>query len=336
MTQKIYISDRGLSLASGQKAADLLYATLSHLSLSQVDEDTLLESENYQGQHPFFSFLPHAPGVEELVSEALDQLKKLSPDCDQLFVILPDASQPSYPALQLALHGQPLPDNCILLSPAQLGKKLHQACQALLESNLKRLTLFGLDSLPHPPVAQHYLQNQRLRTQDFADGQILGQGWAWFTLGGIPSESENAVEWKRAAFQQAPRMDTDDLPSGKTLAACIQQVLEEDEQPLTKPRVWLHASGHTPQSDLETFLAHRQLWSTQGTPFRRLHHLLPARTLGQLGAAAFPMAVNLACERLYFPLDPAQEILLMDSQEDGTRLAVYLHASFTSTKGSLS
>lgn len=336
MTKRIHISDRGLSVTCGQNATDLLHATLSQLNLSQEDENTLIESEDGGVHHPVFSRLPDHPSEEMLIDEVLDQLEQLSRTSDQLWLLLPDASQPNYPPLHLALYGKQLPSNCTPLSPEQLGERLQQGCQTLRQGGLNRLTLLGVDSLTSLSVAQYYLQNQRLRTQDYADGQILGQGWAWFTLSNEPAPQEPVVEWKQAAIQQAPLRDADGLPSGQMLAACIQKALEQPEQPLAKPHVWLHASRHTPEADLETFLAHRQLWSTKGTPFQNLQHLLPARTLGNLGVAALPMAINLACERLFFPLQPVQEILLMDSQPDGTRLAIHLQKSTTPTTGSTS
>lgn len=333
MSQRVFVQEHGMLLPSGDSAQALLCATLAGVSAVSVIKDIAVAVGSDPRAHlPRLACMPDSAEWEEYLLQAIEARLARS---DLLLLVMPEEGEPQYGWIAEVVS-QADPDGKIeQVSGARLATVLAGHVDHLRAGEWASLSVLGVDSLVHPVSVMQRAGAGLLQTDKFPDGRAAGEGFAWFTLTTQPAP----VEWISHAAGSEPQVAEQIPASFAGLAETIRSIPEA--QP-SRPRLIIHARAQTPQDDLEWHHASQRLWPNRLAPRDNLamrkgerdapqpaappwqQHLKPAAVVGELAAAAMPMAVALACERLCWPLSPAHEALVVDAGEQQSRLAVQL------------
>ncbi|MBA3981062.1 MAG: hypothetical protein C0462_10725 [Alcanivorax sp.] len=324
MTATLYITDYGVMLPTGNHPGALLAATLGGQQCARI-EDTLMVPTANGAAMPVIAQAPSGqPGLIEQARERLAQWH------DQpVLLVLPASDQHQHSRLYGALKPAIGP-HVRITSPCQLAEPLEQLAQQLTARDMASPTnsamVLAVDDLLTQDALLSLHQDGELRTDQQPLGRVPSQGMAWFELrsdDATPDTAPDAViQWLAHGAGQETNFQYIGVAPLQGLANSIKQCLHGEATP-NRPEVVVHARAQTPAEQLEWYHARQRVWpDDRHLPPMEL--LSPALTHGDLGAASLVAAVVTACERLRFPLKPAQDALVIDTAEHGSRIAVAL------------
>lgn len=320
MQANIYVIDYGVSLATGNKVESLLHATMARLPLVKADPATPLLKPGDDASH-----LPVQLSCfddPELLWEAANNHLSSHLNSDiGLLLLLPDPSEPQAEDIFQGLSETLAAPGVITAYPSELSTKFDQALTSLQQGEIDTLTLVGVDSMVNYSVMTEWLTSGQLRTQLYPDGRAVGEGMGWFTLSLQPGDTGEAIEFHSGTWADEPVQErtTEFQGLALSLLPLIQSGL------LTEPDTWVYSRLQTPSDTLQAFMGFQYHWGNQN--FKKLEQLCPARQIGDLGVAAWPVAMALACERLSFAAYPKQQVLVSDSRPDGKHFSALLIAN---------
>lgn len=334
MSRPVFVSEYGVLSPGGDSPLALLSATLSGVSAVNVIKDLAVAvGSDYRAHFPRLACLPGALEWEDRVELALRHLLDQS---HPVLLITPDQGAPQFSWMRDVLSLADPEGRLEWVTVDALASVLSRQVIRLRAGEISALSVFGLDSLVHPVNVMQLAASAQLQTDKLPDGRAVGEGFAWFTLSCQPAP----VEWLADAAGVEPNAGEMMPASLLGLADTISALKEDGELP--RPRLIIHARAQAPQDDLEWHHASQRLWPARLAPRENLamrkgeqqapqpapppwqQHLKPAKVTGELGAAAFPMAIALACERLCWSLAPAPQALVVDAGAQQARCAVWL------------
>lgn len=349
MSQAVFIQDYGVWLPTGDSARGLLCATLAGVPAVNVEKTLALAvGDDTRAHNPCLAVLPEEMDLQEQLEERLEALAE---SCEQILVTLPDVEQERHRRLLALLESLSLSDKIkdrlLIHRQGACYGPFADLLAALRSGDVASFALLGVDSLVHPTTLQHYAAAGTLRTDKLADGVALGEGMAWcrFTREAGPYRWQNesrGTEPNHAAITPIALAGLAD-----TLAYLVP------EAPLPRPSLIVHSRAQTPKDDLEWHHARQRLWPQRLAPRVNLamrkgeldapqpepqpyqQQLKPALQVGELGAAALPAAIALACERLGWPLQPAEQALVVDRGDNGERFAALIDHCREAQEGSV-
>lgn len=317
MPAEIHVLDSGVLLATGQQTLPLLLATMAELPLLAPDENTVLPQQE-ELHVPVLLSYSSEPRI--LLDAALPLLQAKANEGFPVLLLLPAPAEPQYKTLFKALQTLQNKAGIELVTPDRLPERLGTALDDLQQGRIKQFTVFGLDSLTGLATLYRHLEQRRLRTQLRPDGRAAGEGCGWFTLGLASTEQQPGIRWQSGSWTTEPATPPNTTHEYRGLAASLAPLLQ---QALPEaPDTWAYARRQTPEDDLEAFMGFQHHWGNRG--YYSLEQLCPARRLGDLGAAALPVAVALACERLTFKPYPKTSVVVSDSHPDGRHFSLLL------------
>ena len=322
MSLPLHISDYGVLLPAGNHPGALLAAVLAGQACTRI-EDTLMVPTANGPAVPVTARPPTAlPGLLEHARTLLAPWQDTP-----VLLVLPDPTHTRYRRLLAALDPA-LGPHCHLTSPRQLAEALTQQLQHLHAGEHSVLTVLALDDLLTQDALLALNQTGTLRTDQQPLGRAPAQGMAWFRLcADDPGTGDTVIRWLGHSASEEPNADQIGSAPLLGLANAVTQCLAHDAAP-ERPEVVVHARAQTQAEQLEWYHARQRVWpNDQHLPAMEL--LCPALTCGDLGAASLVAGVVTACERLRFPLKPATDTLVVDSAEQGSRIALALSRSPT-------
>lgn len=319
MSIELYVTASGVALATGHQARALLLATQAGLPLLAQDPTLPLILPG-RDEAPIPVLLRYSDDPEHLSKTALPLLQEKASEEHPVLVLLPDPAEPQYPLLKAALHPLEAIPGLKWVHPAALPDRLGAALNDLEQGRIQQFTLFGIDSLVGSPLLSAWLQQGRLRTQYNPDGRATGEGWGWFTLSRTAPEQQPAIRWQTGEWATEPASTHNTAREYHGLALSLAPLLQQALP--GEPDTWVYSRRQTPEDDLEAFMAFQYHWGNTG--YDHLEHLCPARCIGDLGVAALPVAVALACERLAFKPYRKTSVVVSDSHPDGRHFSLLL------------
>lgn len=317
MSAEVYVTDYGVSLATGDSALDLMLACMADLPLLVPDTNLPLGSASDESHYPVL--LRYSDTVGLLPEKACLILEEKALSSDLILLLLPGKTEPQYPQLKAGLQDVMNLSRIEIVYPHQLQKQFGLALKDLQQGHINQLTVLGLDSMIGSALMFDWMEQGKLRTQLNTDGRAVGEGLGWFTLGRQATEQHPVIrlhigEWISEATAPSHRS-----PEYHGLALSMQPLLQHLGK---EPGTWVYSRRQTPEDDLEAFMAFQYHW---GHPkYRQLEQLSPARQTGDLGTAALPAAIALACERLVFRHYKKTSALVSDSHPDGYHFSLLL------------
>ena len=321
MNAALYITDYGALLPTGNHPGALLAAVLAGQTCTRM-EDTLMVPASRGAAMPVTARLPAPlPGLLDLTLRLLASWQDAP-----VLLVLPDPAQRQhhslFTTLKPAVHA-----HCHLTTPRQLPDALAWQAQRLHTGEHTCLTVLAVDDLLTRDCLLALNQSGALRTDQHPLGRAPAQGLAWFQLTAAKSDTDTNIAWRGLHANEEPNHNQIGSAPLHGLAHCLKQCLEDESTP-ARPEVVVHARAQTQAEQLEWYHARQQVWpDDRQQPAMEL--LCPALTHGDLGAASLAAAVVLACERLRFALKPATDALVIDTTEQGGRLALTLSRSAT-------
>lgn len=319
MATEVHVTDYGVSLAIGNTANEVMLASMADLPVLTPDSNLLLSSTDHEeSHHPVL--LRHSYNSAILLEEACLALKGKASNSGLTLLLLPSESDPQYPEIKASLKSMIGAPEVKAVPPHQLQKHLEPALTSLQQGDIEQLTVFGLDSMAGTAVMSDWLEQGKLRTQLNPDGRAVGEGFGWFTLSRKePDEQQPAIRWRSGKCISEPTERGNGSREHHGLALSLQPLLQHIGK---EPDTWVYSRRQTPLDDLEALMAFQYHWGN--TKQKQLEQLCPARKTGDLGAAALPVAVALACERLAFERYKKSSALVSDSHPDGRHFSLLL------------
>lgn len=334
MSRPVYVQESGVLLPSGDSASALLCATVAGVSaVNVVKELAVAVGSDNRAHLPRMACFSDEVEWEDNLALILEGLLAVG---QPVLLIAPDKNAPQSRWIQEVLAQSNLAERVEQISAEGLGKMLSLQVRRLRAGEISGVSVLGVDRQVHPVNVMQQAADAKLQTDKLPDGRAAGEGFAWFTLGSEPA----AVQWLSEAAGAEPNAQAGVPVSLQGLADTLSALSLEEE--LRRPRLIIHARAQTPQDDLEWHRASQRLWPNRLAPRDNLamrkgqkagpqppsppwqQHLKPAHAVGELGAAALPMAIALACERLCWSLTPAHEALVVDAGNHTHRSAVWL------------
>lgn len=319
MLTDVYVIDSGVALATGHHVSDLLLATMADLHLLVTDTDLQVIQPGWEEvQAPVL--LGYPAGHELLLDEAYTALQEKINEGFPILLLLPNKKDPQYDFIRSTFSA--LLVNCQLLKAitlTDLPDDMSRLINDLKQGTLEQFTVFAIDSLVGSALFSAWPSNDPLRTQKYPNGRAAGEAWGWFTLSRVAPQ-QPAIIWQGGHWSSDPRVAHNETHEYHGLALSVEPLIQQGV--LEKPDVWIYSRRQTPRDDLEAFMAFQYHWGS--ADFNELEQLCPARQLGDLGVAAFPVVVALACERLNFAFYPKKSVLASDSQCNGTHFSFLL------------
>lgn len=320
MLTDIYVIGSGVALATGRHASELLLATMADLNLLVTDTDLQVIQPGWEEvQTPVL--LGYPAGHELLLDEAYTALQEKINEGFPILLLLPDKKDPQYDFIRSTFSA--LLVNCQLLKAitlTDLPNDMSRLINDLKQNTFEQFTVFAVDSLVGSALFSAWPSNDPLRTQKHPNGRAAGEAWGWFTLSRVVPQQQPAIVWQGGHWCSNPIATDNEAYEYQGLALSIEPLIQQGI--LEKPDVWIYSRRQTPRDDLEAFMAFQYHWGNTG--FHELEQLCPARQIGDLGVAAFPVVVALACERLNFSFYPKKSVLASDSQGNGTHFSFLL------------
>lgn len=334
MTRPVHVAGYGVFLPSGETTGALLSACLAGVSAINVIKDLAVAVGNdYRAHLPRLACLPDTIAWEESLQEVLQALLALP---HPVLLITPDNGAPQWPWIENVLSQVDPQGRCQRVAETGMAEVLVRQVARLRAGEIDGLSVLGVDSLTHPVTVMDLAAAGALQTDKLPDGRAAGEGFAWFTL----SAGHGPVGWQSEAAGVEPYAGAMQPPALQGLSDTLQALSQKEAMP--RPRIIVHARAQTPQDDLEWHHASQRLWPSRLPPRDNLamrkgehpapqpatppwqQHFKPANVVGEVGAAGFPMAVALACERLCWPLVPVDQTLIVDAGVQQARCAVLL------------
>ncbi|RUO33726.1 hypothetical protein [Aliidiomarina soli] len=318
MQTNIYVTDYGVLLATGMKTEALLLATMARLPLMKVDPTTpLLRPGDAESHLPVqLTCCDNPEFLWEAVNDVVQQKANTN---HSVILMLPDPAEPQGDEVNQGVSESIDVPGVTTAYPGQLFTQFERALDQLQRGDIDLLTCIGVDSLVSHPLMAEWLRSGRLRTQQYPDGRAVGEGMGWFTLGLQPGQ-DGAVQFYPGAWTSEPVHQRSKEYQGLALSVApfVQSILTEE------PDSWVYSRCQTPDDTLQAFMGFQYHWGNRN--YKRLEQLFPARQAGDLGVAAWPVAVALACERLAFTPSPKQTAIVSESHPDGQHRSVLLRS----------
>lgn len=338
MKQAVFVQDYGVCLPTGDSARGLLCAALAGVPAVRLEKTLALAvGDDSRAHHPCLAVLPDALDLQAQLDA---QLAVLADTCDQVLLVLPDIKQERYRRVSGWLDDVERSDGAqekwIISHQTDGHAQFARLLVALREGSVASFALLGVDSLSHPATLQHYAAAGRLRTDKSADGAALAEGLAWCRFTAMAGR----YRWESESTGVEPNHATLAPVALTGLADTLASLVPEGKLP--RPSLVVHSRAQTQQDDLEWHHASQRLWpqrlsaranlamrkgeldAPQPDPQPHQQHIKPALQVGDLGAAALPAAIALACERLSWPLQPTEQALLLDNGDQGERFAALM------------
>jgi len=324
MPSSFYVTDYGVELAPGESSQDVLLACMAELPLLQTAEDLLLNDESSGEMHQPV-LLRYASNPELLSDTAYQFLKKTMSVQTPVLFVFPDEEQPQQALSIKTFQDLAQQPGLYCLKSSQLEQAFSQHLAELEQESIESLTLFAIDTLVSLPVLTESLQAGNLRTKINCNGRAAGEGWGWFTLQSKKPEESPAIQWQPGKWVKEPAPEREGSKEYKGLALSMAPLI--DNCPPLAGLAWICSRRQTSEDDLEAFMAFQYHWGNRN--FKYQEQICLAKTLGDLGVAALPIAVAIACERLAFGAFPKDSALVSHSQMNGIHYSLLLSKNRT-------
>jgi 3-oxoacyl-[acyl-carrier-protein] synthase-1 len=335
----------GLSCLSGDQPFALLGAVGAFLS-GALPSSSLTAAASGQGdESPVLrAAIPELKGLDTpgdritcLAEAALDQaLSALSEGTDWsrvlVLTLLPPASSPRGRALETStleealrtLHpGLMKASFCFAEAEEGAVAHLKEIGQALARGRWEAVLFGGADSLVDVVTCGTLIGEGRIATVAAA-GLLPGEGAAYLLLQGGGAGAPGRARIAGSEHAPEPHPGEADSRPMTGLHAAIEAALAEGKRAVSDLAVVVLPLGAETSGPLEWHQVTQRLWPPSSAPVVRPEELHPSLVLGELGAAAFPVALVLGCARLDFRYPAAGTILVCEAGDHPQRGAVLL------------
>lgn len=319
MQGSLCITDYGVGVATGTSSQTLLLACMADLPLlSTAEELVLIDDASGEMHRPVL--LRYADTPELLVDSALEFLQEKAYSLNPVLLVLPDSHQPQYAPLLESLRPLLSQPQLICIQNSQLETVFKDQLLKLEQQAIESLTLFALDSQTNLNALSASLQKGHLRTQHLNDGRAAGEGYGWFTLKQVKPEESAGVQLLATSWAEEPPLAEKASKEYQGLARSLAKL--DATYPIQPGFTWIASRRQTAEDDLEAFMAYQYQWGNR--TYKHLEQLCPARTLGDLGIAALPVSIALACQRLHFTALPQTAVIVSHSQVNNKHFSLLL------------
>lgn len=219
-------------------------------------------------------------------------------------------------------------------------------CHALDTGRLDAVIFGGVDTLVDDSTCEQWLEQDLLKIRGSAYGSIPGEGAAYCVLRAVDAMVEEERPLARVAsvaHALEPHAGSPETRRLTALSDCLRQALTAAELEADQIGGFVHATSSTePAAELEWLQASQallrvELTEEQQNELMRGHITLedlpqaprPPRfkmggTVGDVGAAAMPMQLALACGRFRAQTPYAGSLVVCETDASGARGAVVL------------
>ncbi|ALC17961.1 hypothetical protein DSOUD_3241 [Desulfuromonas soudanensis] len=341
----IRIGALGLSCLSGNQPFALLGAVGTSLSGALPSSSLTAAASGQGGESPVLRApIPELEGLDSpggritcLAEAALGQaLFALSEGTDWsrvlVLTLLPPPSSPRGRALETsALEGAlrtlhpGLVQASFRFAEAEAGAvvRLKEIGQALAGGRWEAVLFGGADSLVDVGTCGTLIGKGRIATVAAA-GLFPGEGAAYLLLQGGGAGTPGRARIAGAGHAPEPHPGEADSHPMTGLHAAIEAALAEAKRAAADLAVVVLPFGAETSGPLEWHQVTQRLWAPSSASVVRPAELHPSLVLGELGAAALPVALVLGCARLDFRHPAAGTVLVCEGGDHPQRGAVLL------------
>jgi 3-oxoacyl-[acyl-carrier-protein] synthase-1 len=201
---------------------------------------------------------------------------------------------------------------------------LREVGLALAGGRWEAVLFGGADSLVDAVTCGALIGEGRILTAAGAAGILPGEGAAYLLLRGGEAGPPGRGRIAGAGHASEPHPAAADRCAMTGLPAAIEEALASARAEAAAVGAVVLPFGAETSGALEWHQVRQRLWPNISTPVDRAEELLPGLVLGELGAAAFPVALALGWARLDFGYPPAGTVLVCEAGDQMPRGAVLL------------
>jgi 3-oxoacyl-[acyl-carrier-protein] synthase-1 len=201
--------------------------------------------------------------------------------------------------------------------------QLREVGLALAGGKWEAVLFGGADSLVDVVTCGTLIGEGRIATVAAA-GLLPGEGAAYLLLQGGGAGAPGRARIAGSEHAPEPHPGEADSRPMTGLHAAIEAALAEGKRAAADLAVIVLPLGAETSGPLEWHQVTQRLWPPSSAPVVRPEELHPSLVLGELGAAAFPVALVLGCARLDFRYPAAGTILVCEAGDHPQRGAVLL------------
>jgi 3-oxoacyl-[acyl-carrier-protein] synthase-1 len=202
--------------------------------------------------------------------------------------------------------------------------QLREVGLALAGGKWEAVLFGGADSLVDVVTCSALIREGRILTAAAAAGLLPGEGAAYLLLRWGEACPPGRGRIAGAGHAPEPHRAAADRCAMTGLPAAIEEALASAKAPAAAVGAVVLPFGAETSGALEWHQVRQRLWPNPSTAVDRAEELHPGLVLGELGAAAFPVALALGRARLDFEYPSVGTVLVCEAGDQGERGAVLL------------